>query len=139
MAPVQRGFAALALVLGLALLWAAPPALDWMRGHAEGDGKGVRACSFRARTGSPCLGCGGTTALILTARGDLYGAMAANPFGAAVGLCAWATVLGGLLTVLTARPSFLKVAVGVVIVSLPLAFLGNAVHWWMSLPASVRF
>lgn len=135
----RRGVAALALVSGLALLWGAPPAFDWMRVHAAGASGGAPTCSFRVRTGYPCLGCGGTTALVLAAHGDLRGAVAANPLGAAVGLGAWATVLGAFLTFVTARFAFLKAAIGFVVVSLPLAFFGNAVHWWMSLPASARF
>jgi len=138
MAVGHRVVAAVALASGMALLWAGPTAFDWLRGPGPGEHGGARVCSFRARTGYPCLGCGGTTALTLVARGDLRGAVRANPLGAAVGLGAWLTILGGLLTVLTARMTFLKTALALVFVSLPLAFLGNAVHWWMSLPPSVR-
>jgi len=126
-----------ALASGLSVLWAAPPACDALRGDEPGS-RGARVCSFRARTGYPCLGCGGTTALALTARGDFRRAMAANPLGAFVGLAAWATVVGAGLSMSTARGGFLKAALLFAVVSLPLAFLVNAVYWWISLPASVR-
>lgn len=40
-------------------------------------------CLFHSLTGYPCVGCGGTRALLLLAQGDLFGASLMNPLVAA--------------------------------------------------------
>jgi hypothetical protein len=59
---------------GLALV---PVAVAWPRLHAA---TGLTLiCPLRAVTGVPCPFCGGTTAAVALAAGDLGGALAANP------------------------------------------------------------
>lgn len=118
------------LAASLSGLLAGAPSLERL-----GELQGTRACSFRSRTGLPCMGCGGTHALALAARGDVPGALAANPLGAWAGLAAWLLVLGAGASALTARRAFLGAALVVVALVTPVAFLWNAVSWWMSLPA----
>jgi len=91
-------------------------------------------CSFRARTGQPCLGCGGTTAFEAAARGRFSAAAAANPLGAFVGLAAWGLALAGGLTASGAGTGWLRRGGAAVLTLLPVAFVVNAVVWWMSLP-----
>ncbi|GHV02696.1 hypothetical protein FACS1894159_11630 [Bacteroidia bacterium] len=47
-------------------------------------------CPFKALTGVPCVGCGGTRAALLLARGDLCGALWTNPLS--VVLCLWLAI-----------------------------------------------
>lgn len=91
-------------------------------------------CSFRRQTGQPCLGCGGTEAFGDAARGRWAEAAAANPLGAFAGLAAWALAAAGLLTASGAGAGWLRRMGALVLVLLPLAFVVNAVVWWMSLP-----
>src|SRR5204863_601471 len=65
-------------------------------------------CSFRARTGQPCLGCGGTTAFEAAARGRWRDAAAANPLGAFAGLAAWGLALAAGLTAGGAGAAWLR-------------------------------
>ncbi len=51
-------------------------------------------CPFRALTGIPCPTCGTTHAAVALLRGDVGGALAANPLAAAAGI---AFVVGGLV------------------------------------------
>jgi hypothetical protein len=99
-------------------------------GHAPA----AYACAFRARTGQPCLGCGGTAAFEHAARGRWAEAAAANPLGAFVGLAAWGLALASALTAGGAGVGWLRRAGTAVLVLLPVAFAVNAVVWWMSLP-----
>lgn len=91
-------------------------------------------CSYKARTGLPCMGCGGTHALARMAHGDLSGAVAANPLGAFVGLAAWLLVLASGASAVSGRGSVLRVVFAAVAFASPVAFLWNAVSWWLSLP-----
>jgi hypothetical protein len=91
-------------------------------------------CSFRRQTGQPCLGCGGTEAFGDASRGRWSAAAAANPLGAFAGLAAWALAAASLLTLTGAGAGWLRWTGTLVFASLPLAFLVNAVVWWMSLP-----
>jgi hypothetical protein len=45
----------------------------------------LTACPYRAATHTPCPLCGGTTALLALARGDLRGAISANALAVLVG------------------------------------------------------
>ncbi|HEV7499993.1 MAG TPA: DUF2752 domain-containing protein, partial [Vicinamibacteria bacterium] len=89
---------------------------------------------FRARTGYPCAGCGGTTAFEHAAHGRWTAAAAANPLGAFAGLAAWGLALAAALTAMGAGASWLRHALLVVLVLLPPAFVVNMTVWWMSLP-----
>jgi hypothetical protein len=95
---------------------------------------GPYVCSFRRQTGQPCLGCGGTEAFGAASRGHWTTAAAANPLGAFAGLAAWGLAAASLLTLAGAGRVFLRGAGALVIALVPVAFVVNAVVWWMSLP-----
>jgi hypothetical protein len=91
-------------------------------------------CAFRQTTGVPCLGCGGTTAFGLVARGHVVAGLTENPLGGFAGLAAWTLALASILTLATGAPAGLA-RVGVAVLALlPLAFVVNALVWWWSLP-----
>ncbi len=92
-------------------------------------------CSYRARTGQPCLGCGGTRALELAARGDLRGAWRANPLGTWAAVVAWVTSLLGGAAVFTGNGTWLRRAAWTVGLTAPLAFVWNFAWWWRALPS----
>jgi Protein of unknown function (DUF2752) len=105
--------------------------------EAAATGGGTPApfvCSFRRQTGQPCLGCGGTEAFSQASRGHWAAAGAANPLGAFAGLGAWVLAAASLLTLTGAGAGWLRWAGGLVLGLLPVAFVVNAVVWWMSLP-----
>lgn len=132
--PWIRGLGALALVVSLSGLGGGAAALDLLRG---GDWRGARAtalCSFRARTGLPCLGCGGTRALERMRQGDWRGALAANPLGAFVGVALWLLAAGGVAAAASGRAIFVKAVLAVLTALAPGAFVWNAVAWWLKLP-----
>lgn len=91
-------------------------------------------CSFRRQTGQPCLGCGGTEAFGDASRGRWSAAAAANPLGAFAGLAAWALAAASVLTLTGAGVGWLRRTGTVLLILLPVAFMVNAVVWWMSLP-----
>jgi hypothetical protein len=91
-------------------------------------------CSFRAKTGAPCLGCGGTSAFGHAARGRFLSAAVANPLGAWSGAATWALALASLLALAGAGTRILRLALLSMAATLPAAFLVNAVAWWTSLP-----
>ena len=91
-------------------------------------------CSFRAQTGAPCLGCGGTTAFGHAARGRFLTAAVANPLGAWSGAATWALAIGSLLALAGAGTRALRFALLSMAATLPAAFVVNAVAWWASLP-----
>jgi hypothetical protein len=92
-------------------------------------------CSFRQRTGMPCLGCGGTRALRLASRGDLRGALRANPLGAWAAVVVWLTALGAAATVLTGESTWLRRAAWITAVTVVPAVVGTFVWWWRALPS----
>ena len=61
-------------------------------------------CAFRAHTGWPCPGCGLTRVAQRLARGDLGGALDANPLGTAAALGLAACTLFAALQLLFALP-----------------------------------
>lgn len=107
------------------------------RVEAASGGRGAPApyvCSFRRQTGQPCVGCGGTEAFGAASRGRWTAAAAANPLGAFAGLAAWGLAAASLLTLAGAGAAWLRGTGALVIALVPVAFLVNAVVWWMSLP-----
>jgi len=70
-------------------------------------------CAFRRATGLPCPGCGLSRSWMLTAHGDLGGAIARHPFGPLSLLVAWAAVMAGprAIPIRTSRPTAPVVAV----------------------------
>lgn len=119
-----RLLASLALVVSLAALVLGEQTLLRL---------GDPVCSFRAQTGKPCMGCGGTHAFGRVARGDVAGALRANPLGAFVALALWGLALAGAGSALTGRSAYLVWALGLVLALSPGAFLANASWWWTSL------
>lgn len=72
--------------LALVLLWGA---LVASAVYLEGrTGQPISLCLFRRLTGWPCLTCGSTRAVLGLLRGDVVGALAANPLVVAVGALA---------------------------------------------------
>jgi uncharacterized protein DUF2752 len=134
-----RGLAAVVLIASGGALWLggagtlrAAQRIDALAsGHPA---PGPYVCAFRARTGQPCLGCGGTTAFEDAARGRFREAAAENPLGAFTGLAAWALALASTLTAGGAGAGWLRRTALVVLALLPAAFVVNAVVWWASLP-----
>ena len=105
--------------------------------EAVSVGRGAPApyvCSFRRQTGQPCVGCGGTEAFGDASRGRWSAAAAANPLGAFAGLAAWVLAAASLLTLTGAGVGWLRRTGAVLLILLPVAFMVNAVVWWMSLP-----
>jgi hypothetical protein len=129
------GSLVLAGALGFALLGA--PGLVAL-GRAQNWLASGRAstpvCSYRERTGQPCLGCGGTRALELAAHGRLADAWRANPLGAWAGVVAWLTALLALAAVWTGNSTWLWRAAWTVGATAPPAFAWTLVWWWISLP-----
>ena len=122
----------MAVTLSLSGLGAGAAALDVLRG---GDWDGARApvlCSFRARTGLPCLGCGGTQSLDRMSRGDWRGALAANPLGAFLGAALWLLAAGGAASVASGRAVFVKSVLAALAALAPGAFVWNFVAWWLA-------
>lgn len=121
----------------LAFAWAAAPALVAL-GRLQNLLRDGRAsdpvCSYRQRTGVPCLGCGGTRALRLAARGDLRGALRANPLGAWAAVVAWLTALGAAASVFTGNGTWLRRAAWVTALSAGPVCVGTFVWWWRALP-----
>jgi hypothetical protein len=72
LARLAGGCWAIAVIAGLAI-----GACDGAAARALADGG--PACPFRALTGVPCPFCGMTHAVLALGRGDLRGALAANP------------------------------------------------------------
>jgi hypothetical protein len=96
-------------------------------------------CSFRARTGLPCVGCGGTRAFMLGARGAFPAALRANPLGAYAAAAAWVLVLGAAGTLVSGRKEPLKVPLVTTAVLLPVVFVATVVWWWWGLPPGALF
>ncbi len=102
--------------------------------QGRGDGPTAQLCSFRARTGAPCLGCGGTEAFGHASRGRFLRALVANPLGAWTGAAAWAFLIASGLTLAGGGAKMLRFALISVAATLPAAFVVNAFAWWASLP-----
>lgn len=136
-ARAARGVAALVLAVCGGLLWLGDRSLPAVRA-AEGLVKGEASpfvCSFRARTGVPCVGCGGTTAFGHASRGRVVEALRANPLGAFAGASAWLLLVVSGWTLVIGRGALLVRALVAVALLAPLVFVWTAVVWWLSLPA----
>lgn len=130
-----RGLAAMIFVVCLALLVLGEGSVAAAR-HAQGlsGTPAAQVCSFRARTGAPCLGCGGTEAFGHAARGRFVRAIVANPLGAWSGAAVWGLLLGSGLTLAGGGTRVLRSVLLFVAATLPAAFVVNAFAWWASLP-----
>lgn len=106
-------------------------------GHGTHTQLGLPPCGFLLFTTLPCPGCGLTTAFSHMVRGQLTGAIQANPlgvllFGVTVGLSALAAV--GALVGLPFRDTFQrlhadKVAVGLAVVGIAVWVARLAMSW----------
>lgn len=101
----------------------------WSQGRAEAP---PFVCSYQARTGRPCLGCGGTHAFDHAARGRFAAAARSNPLGAAAGLFTWLLLGVAGAVVLTGRGGWLARALAVVGLGMPLVVAAGLVAWWLS-------
>jgi hypothetical protein len=137
----RRPLALAILALALCVLFLGPGVLDAL-GRAEaavaGGSANTVSCSYRARTGLPCMACGGTHALALVARGDLRGALSQNLLGTWTGICAWAMAVASAVALLTSRWRVLRLGLVTVLASAPVALVVNAWVWWVALPAGAR-
>lgn len=118
-----------------ALLWAGSSSTALAR-RAQGwvDPSAPQMCTFKARTGVPCVGCGGTEAFGHAARGRFLAAARANLLGAYAGAAAWALLAASLLTLVAGRVAFLRSTALAAALALVPAFMANAALWWSSLP-----
>jgi hypothetical protein len=133
--PATRGLAAMIFVVCATLLALGESSVEAARrAQGRGDDPSAQICSFRARTGAPCLGCGGTAAFGHASRGRFMSAVVANPLGAWTGLAAWALLFGSGLTLAGGGARALRLALLSVAATLPAAFVVNAFAWWASLP-----
>jgi len=103
-----------------------------LRAHLGGPAFEGTECSFRRRTGLPCMGCGGTRAFERAARGDVSGALSLNPLGAWTALSAGMLAIGAAAAISTRRERIFVVLLVVVSATAPAAVLGNALRWWLS-------
>lgn len=129
-----RPLGALLLAASVLALGTGATALDRLRGAGTGADGAPVICSFKAATGLPCLGCGGTRALARMARGDWRGAIQANRLGAFGGFALWLLAASGLLATLSGRLRPLSLALALLLALAPGAFVWNLVSWWQSLP-----
>jgi hypothetical protein len=129
-----RVISALVLAGCAALLLGGAPAIDAARevvARATGE---PTVCSFRARTGHDCLGCGGTRAFGQVARGRVREGFRWNPLGAVIGLGTWALLLAAALSFATGRGRSLALTTAGVLIVLTLTFVVHGVLWWRTLP-----
>jgi hypothetical protein len=96
-------------------------------------GQDGAVCSFRAQTGRPCPGCGGTRAFSCAVRGEVATAFRFNLMGALAGLAAWLVALGALASGVSGRAVFLQSCLMVVVVAAPLALGLGIARWFFSL------
>jgi hypothetical protein len=133
----RRSVALVTCALGLAFVLLGSEALvalgrlqNWLdHGRASAP-----YCSFRARTGLPCVGCGGTRALALMARGRWVAAWRTNALGAFTGLSAWLLALAGLVAAVSGRSRALRLWLYVVPPLGVLVFVASWLLWWRALP-----
>jgi hypothetical protein len=137
-----RGLALAVLLSCGGLVWLGPRAFELV--HAAnawttGNGAAPVVCSFRARTGLPCVGCGGTRGFVLGVRGAFPSALKANPLGAFAAAAAWVLALGAAGTLVTGRVRALKVPLFTAAALLPVVFVATVVWWWWGLPPGVLY
>jgi len=103
-AGARRLVPGLVLLLALLALAKGPEILDRLR-TLEGKGSETAlVCSYRARTGQPCVGCGGTRAFRLTADGDWRRGFGTNVLGASTAMAAWLLAAASAWSALRGRP-----------------------------------
>ena len=133
----MRATASIVLALCVGLLAGGAPAIDALRGAVASVTGEPTVCTFRARTGHDCLGCGGTRAFGHVARGHLVAGFRANPLGAMVGIAAWALTAAALVSLWQRRARPLGLAAAAAMVALGVTFVVHALLWWRALPPDV--
>jgi hypothetical protein len=93
----ERLWLSLALA-GAAILW-----VWFASGHDELP---RLLCPFREITGIPCVGCGGTRAMLALARGDLQAAFSWNPLVASAAIAGVAWLLYAAIVTALRAPRF---------------------------------
>ena len=133
--PATRGLAAMIFAVCAGLLFLGESSVAAAR-RVQGlsNAPSAQMCSYRARTGAPCMGCGGTEAFGHAARGRFVSAVIANPLGAWSGASVWALVLASGATLAGAGTRSLRLALLSVAATLPAAIVVNGFAWWASLP-----
>jgi hypothetical protein len=116
-----RALAGVVLAVSLGLLAGGPPLLRALA---------PPVCSFKARTGLPCVGCGGTHALALAARGDVAGALRSNPLGAWAGACLWGVAAAALASLATGSRRYVLRALAAGAALSVVALLAGSIAWW---------
>ena len=99
---LRGGLVAAACAGVLAAAGCLSPSRDGFGTHQQ---LGLPTCSFLARTGWPCPTCGVTTSVAEAARGRLFRAWHAHPFGVLVAAGLAALGAAGLCELATGRPS----------------------------------
>lgn len=106
LAPRERLFA-LAVAAGaatpLAIAWRLEPAAEGVGTHQQ---LGLPACGWMAGMNLPCPSCGMTTSFSRAVRGDLLGAVQAQPMGALLAIAAAVAVVVALFTAATGSRSY---------------------------------
>lgn len=123
------GSAALLALGGEGSLRAVRTVDAWLHGRSEAA---PFVCTYQARTGRPCVGCGGTHAFDHAARGRLRAAARTNPLGALAGLAVWVLLGTAGLVLVTGRGSWLGGALAAVGLGAPLVTAAAVVSWWLS-------
>ena len=94
------------VVVGGTLLGIAAVLLPSARGYGTHVQLGLQSCSFLARTGYPCFGCGITTSISAMTRGQVGLAFRAQPFGAVLCIVVFLTVIIGAIQTITGKNVF---------------------------------
>jgi Protein of unknown function (DUF2752) len=137
---VTRWWGLVSCVVAASLLAAGPRMLlelGRFQNRWEGRPADPVVCSFRVRTGAPCLGCGGTHALDSMARGRVVQALQQNPLGAWVGLVLWTVAFVAGSCVLTGRRPAWRPLIVTLVTSGATVFLVTLIWWWHRLPANL--
>lgn len=127
------------LLFAIGLLAAGPWALGRLRaldaawrGAPEAE---ALVCSYKLRTGEPCLGCGGTRAFRLTSEGEWRSAFATNRLGAFTGASLWVLAAGSAWSLGRGKSRVLLRAAGACAAVLLAVLLFESVRFLRSAPA----
>jgi len=96
----------LVVIIGVTLLGVAAVLLPSANGHGTHVQLGLQSCSFLARTGYPCFGCGMTTSISAMTHGKVGLAFYAQPFGAVSCIAVFLTVITGAIQTITGKNLF---------------------------------
>jgi len=96
----------LVVVIAGTLLGIAAVLLPSARGHGTHVQLGLQSCSFLARTGYPCFGCGMTTSISAIMHGNVGLAFRAQVFGAVACIAVFLAVIIGAIQTVTGKNLF---------------------------------